>query len=52
MSKRWVADDRNWVWLCRFEFFRNCFDQYICYETHECKRVFDDGHVEIFEIGE
>lgn len=45
-------DDHNWVWVDRVEGSSNGFDEYICAETRECKRVWDDGHVEIFEIVE
>ncbi len=52
MNKRWIADDRSWIWLSRFEDMGIGFDEYVCLETKECKHVWDDGHVEIFEIAE
>ena len=36
----------------KFEDMGVGFDEYVCCETHECKQVWDDGHVEIFEISE
>ena len=45
-------DDHSWVWVNRVEGSGNGFDEYICYETQECKQVWDDGYVEIFEIAE
>jgi hypothetical protein len=45
-------DDRNWIWISRFEDMGQGFDEFVCLATKECKQVWDDGHVEIFEIAE
>ena len=45
-------DERNWVWISRFEEMGQGFDEFVCLATKECKQVWDDGHVEIFEIAE
>ena len=45
-------DERKWVFASRFEEMGTGFDEYVCLETKECKQVWDDGHVEIFEISE
>ena len=47
-----MFDPRHWTWIGRFEDMGVGFDEYVCCETHECKQVWDDGHVEIFEISE
>lgn len=45
-------DERKWVYASRYEELGVGFDEYVCLETKECKQVWDDGHVEIFEIAE
>ena len=45
-------DERNWIWISRFEDMGHGFDEFVCLATKECKQVWDDGHVEIFEIAE
>ncbi len=45
-------DERNWIWISRFEDMGQGFDEFVCLETKECKQIWDDGHVEIFEIAE
>jgi hypothetical protein len=45
-------DERNWIWISRFEDMGTGFDEFVCLETKECKQIWDDGHVEIFEIAE
>lgn len=45
-------DYRKWVWISRFEDTGVGFEEYVCLETKECKQVWDDGHIEIFEISE
>jgi hypothetical protein len=45
-------DERNWIWISRFEDMGQGFDEFVCLATKECKQVWDDGHVEIFEIAE
>ena len=45
-------DERNWIWISRFEDMGVGFDEFVCLETKEGKQVWDDGHVEIFEIAE
>jgi hypothetical protein len=45
-------DERNWIWISRFEDMGQGFDEFVCLETKECKQVWDDGHVEIFEIAD
>ena len=47
-----MFDPRHWIWISRFEDMGIGFDEYVCCETNECKQVWDDGHVEIFEISE
>lgn len=45
-------DERKWIWISRFEDMGQGFDEFVCLATKECKQVWDDGHVEIFEIAE
>jgi hypothetical protein len=45
-------DDRKWIWISRFEAMGVGCDEFVCLETKECKQVWDDGYVEIFEISE
>jgi hypothetical protein len=45
-------DERSWIWISRFEDMGQGFDEFVCLATKECKQVWDDGHVEIFEIAE
>ena len=45
-------DERNWIWISRFEAMGSGFDEFVCLETKECKQIWDDGHVEVFEIAE
>ena len=45
-----MEDERNWVWVSRVEAMGVGFDEFVCLETEECKQVWDDGYVEIFEI--
>ena len=45
-------DERKWVFASRFEAMGVGFDEYVCLETMECKKVWDDGYVEIFEIAD
>jgi hypothetical protein len=47
-----MEDERKWIYISRFEDMGVGFDEFVCLETKECKQVWDDGHVEIFEIGE
>ncbi len=43
-------DTRQWLWMARFEQMGVGYDEYVCFETNECKQVFDDGHEEVFEM--
>jgi hypothetical protein len=47
-----MEDERKWIYISRFEDMGVGFDEYVCEETKECRQVWDDGHVEIFEIAE
>jgi hypothetical protein len=47
-----MEDERNWIWISRFEDMGVGFDEYVCLETKECKQVWDDGHIEVFEIAD
>ena len=40
------------VFAYRFEAMGVGFDEYVCLETKECKKAWDDRYVEIFEIAE
>ena len=46
-----MNDKRIWIWQGRFEngWGGLGFDEYVCYETHQVKQVWDDGYEEIFE---
>ena len=47
-----MEDKRIWVWDKRYESEwggKLGFDEYVCYETHQIKYVWDDGYEEIFE---
>ena len=45
-------DNRNWIWISRFENMGQGFNEFVCLATKECKQIWDDGHVEVFEISE
>lgn len=45
-----MEDERDWVWVGRVEAMGVAFTEYVCKETNECKQVWDDGYVEIFEM--
>ena len=43
-------DTRNWEYVGHVEAMGVSFDEYVCKETNECKQVWYDGYVDIFEI--
>jgi hypothetical protein len=43
-------DERNWIWVGRCDALGSGFEEFVCLATKECKQVWDDGYVEIFEI--
>lgn len=45
-------DERKWIYIGTFGAMGVTVDEYVCEETKECKQVYNDGHVEIFEISE
>ncbi len=47
-----MTDNRTWVWVSRYDPATGgcAFDEFVCYATMECMQVWDDGHVEIFDL--
>jgi hypothetical protein len=43
--------EKKWNFIGRNESCGIGCDEYVCYETNECKQIWDDGYTEIFEIG-
>ena len=42
--------EKKWSFIERYESHGVGYNEYVCYETNECKQICDDGYTEIFEI--
>ena len=43
-------DERNWILVGRCDALGTGFEEFVCFATNECKQVWYDGYVEIFEM--